>query len=47
LRELRSAIIEESAEEFCKQWFVNYFRDEKEGVPLWIKNALKHCEIEI
>ena len=47
LRELRQAIIEEKTEDFATDFFRNYFRDEEKGVPVWIQNALKHCDIQI
>ena len=43
LRELRQAIIDETVETFASQFFENYFKYDKEGVPQWIRDALKHC----
>lgn len=45
LRDLRTAVLEDRAEPFAVDFFTNYFRDE--GVPQWIKNALKKCDINI
>jgi hypothetical protein len=45
LRDLRTAVLEDRAEPYVIDFFRNYFRDE--GVPQWIKNALKKCQIII
>jgi queuine/archaeosine tRNA-ribosyltransferase len=47
LRGLRTAVFEDRIEEYSRDFFTNYFRDEPEGVPLWIKNALAACEMEL
>jgi queuine tRNA-ribosyltransferase len=43
LRDLRTAVLEDRAEAFTIDWFKNYYRDD--GVPQWVKNALKECDI--
>ena len=45
LRDLRTAILEDRGKEFTIDFFKNYFIEE--GVPQWVKNALKQCDIEI
>ena len=35
------------AEEYAIDFFTNYFRDDKEGVPTWIKEALAECNISL
>jgi len=47
LRGLREAVIDGSAEKYSKEFFINYFRDEDGGVPTWVKNALKECQITL
>ena len=43
LRDLRTAVLEDRAEAYTIDFFKNYFRDD--GVPQWVKNALKECDI--
>jgi hypothetical protein len=43
LRGLRQAVLDGNAEQFSKDFFINYYRDEKDGVPKWIISALKEC----
>lgn len=33
LRGLRQAVLEERAEEYARDFFVNYYRDDPNGVP--------------
>mmetsp|Transcript_18046 Transcript_18046/g.17231 ORF Transcript_18046/g.17231 Transcript_18046/m.17231 type:complete len:196 (+) Transcript_18046:649-1236(+) len=47
LRGLRESVLEGTCEEYARDFFINYYRDEKEGVPVWIKNALKECNIKL
>jgi hypothetical protein len=44
---LRTAVLEDRAEQYSKDFFNNYYRDDKNGVPQWIKNAMKECKIEL
>jgi len=43
LRDLRDAVLEERVEEFASNFFTEYFKNEKDGIPKWIKNALMEC----
>jgi len=47
LRGLRTAVLEDHAEKYAKDFFINYYRDDKNGVPQWIKNALAECKITL
>ena len=47
LRGLREAVLEDRAEEYAIDFFTNYFRDDKDGVPSWIKEALAECNISL
>lgn len=47
LRDLRRAVEEGRTEEFAVDFFKNYYKHEKEGVPQWIKNALAECGIKL
>ncbi len=38
-------MLEDRAEAFAKDFFRNYYKNEKEGVPQWIMSALKECGI--
>lgn len=47
LRGLRSSVLEDRAETYAREFFINYYRDDKNGVPQWIKNALAECKITL
>jgi hypothetical protein len=47
LREFRQAIIDETAEEYLKQFINEYYSKEEEGVPAWVKDACKAGGIEL
>jgi queuine tRNA-ribosyltransferase len=47
LRGLRQAVFDGIVEHYSRDFFVNYFRDEADGVPTWIKNALIECRITL
>ena len=47
LRGLREAVFDETVEPYARDFFVNYFKDEQDGVPQWIHNALKECDIKL
>ena len=47
LRDLSQAVLEDRAEQFAIEFFTNYFKNDKDGVPTWIKNALKECGITL
>ena len=47
LRGLREAVINETAGTYAIDFFTNYYSTEEEGVPGWIKRALKECDIEL
>jgi len=40
-------VIEERAEEYAREFFRNYYREEKDGIPKWIRNAMAECKIEL
>ena len=40
-------MLEDRAEKYAVEFFTNYYRDDPEGVPQWIKNALKECNITL
>lgn len=47
LRGLREAVLEDRTEEYAVDFFTNYFKNEETGIPAWVKEALKTCDIEI
>jgi hypothetical protein len=47
LRGLRTAVLEDKVPEFTKDFFLNYYKDEKDGIPAWIHNALKECGLSL
>ena len=47
LRGLREAVFNDTVEAYAVSFFTNYFRNNKDGVPIWIKNALQECQITL
>ena len=47
LRGLRQSVIDGNVEAYAIDFFKNYYRDDKDGVPKWIKNALKTSGINM
>jgi hypothetical protein len=45
LRGLRQAVLEERTEQYAKEFFHNYYRDEASGIPVWIRNAMKEAGV--
>jgi hypothetical protein len=44
---LRQAVFEDRAGAYAREFFNNYYRDDKNGVPQWIRNAMVECKISL
>jgi hypothetical protein len=40
-------VIEDRAEVYARTFFINYFKNEEQGVPKWVVNALGECGIAL
>ena len=40
-------MIEDRAETYARNFFTNYFKNEEQGVPKWVVNALNECGIAL
>ncbi|CAI2371271.1 unnamed protein product [Moneuplotes crassus] len=47
IREFRQAILDENVEEYMTNFVTDYYITEKDGVPQWVKNALKAGGIDM
>ena len=47
LRGLREAVLADTAEAYAIDFFTNYYRDDENGIPTWIRNALRECDITL
>ena len=47
LRGLREAVLNDTAEAYAIDFFTNYYSNDENGIPAWIRNALRECDITL